>query len=241
MVDIDARRQELVAGLARVRERVRRASAAAGRDAAELTLVAVTKTFPASDIRLLADLGVTDIGENREQEAAAKAEELADLAVRWHFVGQVQTRKARSVARHADVVHSVDRLRLVAALDRAAADAGRRMRVLVQVQLDADSGQATHGGGRGGTEPADVGALADAVAATDRLELGGVMAVAPLNGDPAAAFARLAEIAAALRRTHPGAGDVSAGMSADLEAAVAAGATHLRVGSALLGRRPTLG
>jgi len=241
MADINARRQELVTGLAALRERIRRASAAAGRDPMGVTLVAVTKTFPASDIRLLVDLGVTDVGENRQLEAAAKAEELADLPVRWHFVGQVQTRKARSVALHADVVHSVDRSRLVHALDRAAAAAGRRLRVLVQVQLDPAAGQAVGSSERGGADPAAVSALADAIAATAHLEIGGVMAVAPLAGDPSSAFARLAQIAAELRRAHPEATDMSAGMSADLEAAVAAGATHLRVGSALLGRRPSLG
>lgn len=228
------RRDEVAANLAAVRERVRLACRAAARDPAEVTLVAVTKTFPASDIRLLVELGVADIGENREREAAGKAAELDDLAVRWHFVGQVQSRKARSVARFAHVVHSVDRVRLVAALDRAAAEAGRTVVALVQVGLDDRAG-------RGGARLADVPALAEAVAAAEQLELGGVMAVAPLDRDPAPAFARLADIAARLQADHPGATTVSAGMSADLEAAVNAGATHLRVGSALLGPRPPLG
>lgn len=233
------REREVAANVADVRERVRLACRAVGRDPDEITLIAVTKTFPATDARILAGLGVPDLGENREQEAVAKAAEVADLEIRWHFVGQVQTRKARSVARFAHVVHSVDRARLVVALDRAAADAGRTVRALVQVALD-DSGGGG-GEGRGGAAPADVEALAASIAAADNLELGGVMAVAPPGEDPAPAFARLAEIAARVRSDHPGATDVSAGMSADLEVAVAAGATHLRVGSALLGRRPLLG
>lgn len=243
MVDIDARREDLAERLADVQARIQRASAAVGRDPAEVTLVAVTKTYPATDIRLLAELGVTDVGENREQEAVVKASELADLSVRWHFVGQLQTRKARSVARFADVVHSVDRERLVAALDRAAVDSGRTVRVLVQVRLDAGSDDPESGSGpdRGGAHPAEALHLANAVAAAGQLELGGVMAVAPLGVEPELAFARLAEVAARIRRLHPGATHISAGMSADLEEAIAAGATHLRVGSALLGQRPPLG
>jgi PLP dependent protein len=156
-----------------------------------------------------------------------------DLPVRWHFVGQVQTNKARSVARYADWVHAVDRPRLVHALDAAAARAGRRLTCLVQVALDDDPG-------RGGTVAADVPELADAVAAADALDLGGVMAVAPLGADPRAAFTRLARVAEEVRAAHPQARAVSAGMSADLEEAVACGATHVRVGSALLGNRPPL-
>lgn len=239
MTDPGERERDIATNLADVRDRVRRACHAAGRDPDEITLIAVTKTFPATDARVLAGLGVSDLGENREQEAVAKAAEIADLEIRWHFVGQVQTRKARSVAKFADVVHSVDRVRLVVALDRAADGAGRTVRALVQVALDASGGGG--GEGRGGAAPADVESLAASIAAADNLELGGVMAVAPPGDDPAPAFARLAEIAARVRSDHPSATDVSAGMSADLEAAVAAGATHLRVGSALLGRRALLG
>lgn len=233
----DDRRDELAANLAAVRQRVADACAGAGRDVGDLTLVVVTKTFPADDVRRLAGLGVTDVGENRDQDAAPKALACADLALRWHFVGQLQTNKARSVATYADVVHAVDRPRLVAAIDTAASKAGRVVRALVQVDLD----ETGAGEGRGGARPDDVPALADALAAAQHLELGGVMAVAPLGGDPRAAFDRLARIAERVRRDHPRATDVSAGMSADLEAAVAAGATHLRVGSAVLGRRPRNG
>ncbi|MEU6035006.1 YggS family pyridoxal phosphate-dependent enzyme [Actinomadura sp. NPDC047616] len=237
----EARREELAANLAEVRKRIAAACAAAGRDAGEVTLVAVTKTFPASDVRLLAELGVTDVAENRDQEARPKAEDCAGLPLRWHFVGQLQTNKARSVAAYADVVQSVDRVRLVRALSDAATRAGRTLRCLIQVSLDEpEPGQGGRGpaaGTRGGADPADVPALADAIATADGLELDGVMAVAPLGGDPSVAFARLARIAADLRREHPGATVMSAGMSGDLEQAVTCGATHVRVGTALLGGR----
>lgn len=225
------RRAELERNLAAVRERIDRACAAAGRDPADLTLVAVTKYFPASDVDLLADLGVRAVGENRDQEAAAKFAEVArrpDLEV--HFIGQLQSNKASSVVGYADVVQSVDRPKLVGALDRAAGRAGRRLRVLVQVALDEAEG-------RGGAAPADVPGLADAVAASDHLDLCGVMAVAPLGADPAPAFARLRDVSDGIRAAHPEATWISAGMSGDLEEAVAHGATHLRVGTAILGSR----
>src|SRR4051794_30336627 len=156
------RREDLAANLAAVRERIAAACAAAGRDPGEVTLIAVTKTFPASDVRLLAELGVTDVAENRDQEAAPKVADCADLLLTWHFVGRLQTNKARSVAMYADVVHSVDRPRLVAALSTAAVRAGRNIRCLVQVSLEADG--AGRGTGRGGASPAEVPALADALA-----------------------------------------------------------------------------
>lgn len=224
------RGNELAANLTSVRRRIETACAAAGRDAADVTMIAVTKTFPASDVRLLAELGVTDIGENRDQEAAPKAAACADLTLTWHFVGQLQTNKARSVVTYADVVHSVDRPRLVTALSAAATRAGRVPRCLVQVALDDDSA-------RGGARTGDVPALAAQIAAADGLELGGVMAVAPLGADPGAAFAVLADVAAELRAEYPAATIISAGMSGDLEQAITCGATHVRVGTALLGGR----
>jgi pyridoxal phosphate enzyme (YggS family) len=198
--------------------------------------VVVTKTWPASDVRLLAALGITDVAENRDQEARPKQAECADLGLRWHFVGQLQRNKARHVAAYADQVESIDRPELATALDRAAAEAGRAIDTLLQVEL-ADPPR-TH---RGGVVPADVAALADHVATCTALRLRGLMAVAPLGEDPRAAFARLAEVAAALRRDHPEASVLSAGMSHDLEEAVEAGATHVRVGTAVLGGRPGLG
>jgi pyridoxal phosphate enzyme (YggS family) len=225
------RRSELASNLAAVRARLAAACDAAGRGHDELTLVAVTKSWPADDVRLLAGLGVTDVGENRDQEAAAKHADCVDLGLRWHFVGQLQRNKARSVAGYADVVHSVDRLRLVPALASAAADAGRSVTALIQVDLDSVPDP-----GRGGVEPGAVAELAAAVA-DSALTLGGVMAVAPPGEDPDRAFGRLVEVAAALRADHPAATFVSAGMSGDLEAAVRHGATHVRIGTALLGRR----
>jgi len=224
------RREELALRLAEVRDRIAKACEAAGRDVSELTLIAVTKTKPASDVRLLSELGVRDIGENRDAEAAPKVAECADLDLTWHFVGQLQTNKCASVARYASVVHSVDRPRLISALGKAARRAGRVIECLVEVSLDSDPA-------RGGTLAEQVPALAGALAAEEGLVLGGVMAIAPLSMPPAYAFARLMVSAAAVREVRPGATVVSAGMSGDLEAAVEAGATHLRIGTALLGDR----
>lgn len=232
---------QLAANLARVEERIADACATAGRDRKEVTLIVVTKTYPATDVRLLAGLGVREVAENRDQEAGPKAEATADLPLSWHFVGQLQTNKARSVVRYADHVHSVDRLRLVGALSSAATAAGRRIGCLVQVALDAESGDR---GERGGVAPDAVPALADALASAPGLRLDGLMTVAPLSGayagQPRAAFDRLMEISSRLRETHPAATMVSAGMSQDLDEAVTAGATHVRVGTAVLGVRPGL-
>ncbi|HEX6445973.1 MAG TPA: YggS family pyridoxal phosphate-dependent enzyme [Streptosporangiales bacterium] len=228
---MDERRAELAANLAAVEKRLTDACEAAGRRREDVTLIAVTKTFPASDVRLLADLGVRHVGENRDQDAAPKAEACADLDLTWHFVGALQTNKARSVARYADWVHSVDRDRLVTALGKAAHAAGRTLRCLVEVRLGA-------GEERAGAEPADVPRLAELVASTDGLTLGGVMGIAPLDAPPEPAFVSLAEVAEQVRRVDGGATAISAGMSADLEAAVCHGATHVRIGTALLGIRP---
>jgi PLP dependent protein len=230
-----SRSDELAANLAAVRQRIAAATAAAGRDAGDVTVIAVTKTWPAADVRLLSELGVADVGENRDQEAGPKHAACADLPLRWHFVGQVQRNKAASVASYADVVHSVDRTVLVEALDHHAERHGRRVTALVQVALDGAPG-------RGGVPPERVGEIAVAVARSASLDLGGVMAVAPLGADADTAFARLAEVAAELRAEYPGATVVSAGMSGDLEAAIRHGATHVRVGTALLGHRsPSFG
>lgn len=234
------RRGELARNLEVQRARIAAACAAAGRDPAEITLVAVTKTFPADDVLHLAALGVHDVGENRDQDAAPKAAAVAaaGVAVRWHFVGQLQRNKCRSVAGYADLVHSIDSVRLV----RAMAGAVERQRdrpldVLIQISIDGDPAR---GGAveSGDDRDRDLAAIAEEIAAhPGTLRLRGVMAVAPMDWDPAAAFARLAETAARVRGDHPGATIVSAGMSADLEAAVAAGATHVRLGSAILGNR----
>ena len=238
--DRATRRDELSAGLAQVEERIAAACRVAGRSRAEVRLIVVTKYFPPSDIELLCELGVTDIGENRDQEASAKIRALPDEVrqrVRLHFIGQLQSNKAGSLATYVDTVHSVDRDKLVHALDRAAATAGREIGALVQVSL---SGEVA-GSGRGGIPPDAVPELANSIAAAQHLRLRGLMAVAPLGVDPGEAFEELATVARAVRADHPEATWISAGMSADLEAAVANGATHLRVGSAILGSRPPVG
>ena len=227
------RTDEIREGLSRVRTRIRDACGEAGRDPDEVTLVVVTKFFPASDVRVLADLGVTHVGENRHQEAVDKAAECADLALTWHFVGGLQSNKAAAVASYADVVESVDRTKLVRGLQRGAHERGRDLDVLLQVSLDPPGAS-----GRSGVEPADLDALAAAVDEAGALRLRGLMAVAPLGEEPDAAFARLADIRARFVTSHPQATVLSAGMSGDLEAAVGAGATHVRVGSAILGPRP---
>lgn len=236
----DSREVELAANLATVRERIAAACAAAGRPSDEVTLVAVTKTYPAADVVRLAALGVPDIGENRDQEAAPKAAEVAAAGarVRWHFVGRLQRNKARSVAGYADLVHSVDSVRLARALAGAARERPAPLGVLVQVSLDGD---ASRGGAvPDGPQDVDVDRVADAVAEAGSLVLRGVMAVAPMGWEPAAAFARLADVAQRLRRRYPEAAVISAGMSGDLEAAVEYGATHVRIGAALLGNRAPL-
>ena len=236
------RRAELAVNLAKVEERIAAACVAAGRKREEVTLIVVTKTYPASDVRMLAELGVRHVAENRDQDAAPKAAECADLALSWHFVGQLQTNKVRSVVGYADVVQSVDRSRLVTALSKEAERSGRQLGCLIQVALDAG---ASGRGERGGVGPGGIGELADLVAGAPGLRLDGLMTVAPLTGEYAGrqqeAFGRLMDLSTDLRRAHPAANMVSAGMSADLEQAVAAGATHVRVGTAVLGVRPRLG
>ncbi|GAB3646176.1 YggS family pyridoxal phosphate-dependent enzyme [Streptomyces sparsus] len=242
MSNAAARGTELAANLERVEQRLTRACEQAGRDRSEVTLIVVTKTYPASDVRLLAELGVRHVAENRDQDAAPKAADCADLPLTWHFVGQLQTNKVRSVASYCDVVHSVDRLRLVRALSSAAERRDGPLDCLVQVGLDRESGE---GAGRGGAAPDLVPELAAAITAAPGLRLAGLMTVAPLAGPyagrPGAAFERLREISTDLRATDPAANMVSAGMSSDMEEAVAAGATHVRVGTAVLGDRPRLG
>ena len=179
------RHDEVAARLAEVRERIAAACAEAGRSAGDVTLTVVTKFFPVSDVHLLADLGIRDVGENRHQEAEAKAVACADLRMRWHFIGNLQSNKAAAVARYADVVESVDRPKLLSGLTRGAHERDVVVDCLVQVNLDADAGAGT---GRGGAAPADVLPLAERVAAAEGLRLRGVMAVAPPGEEPRAAF-----------------------------------------------------
>ncbi|MDX6344973.1 MAG: dependent protein [Trebonia sp.] len=254
-----SRPAELSRNLAATRNRIAAACAATGRDPAEITLIAVTKTYPASDVLALAGLGLTDFGENRDQEAAPKAAAVAAAGqpVTWHFIGQLQTNKAHSVAGYADLVHSVDRIRLVRALGAAARTAARDLTCLVQVSLDTgglDTGglDAGDAGGRaltaertaqhaaqarGGVPPAMLAEVAAAIEAEDGLTLGGLMAVAPRDADPKGAFAPLRQLSDVIRSVNASATLISAGMSGDLEAAIECGATHLRIGTALLGDR----
>ncbi|GAA3335012.1 YggS family pyridoxal phosphate-dependent enzyme [Curtobacterium albidum] len=221
------------ARLASVRSGIADAARAAGRSVDDLTLVVVTKYHPASLVRELAALGVTDVGENRHQEAQAKAAELADLDLTWHFVGQLQSKKARQVRRYADVVQSLDRDSVVDAFAPTEAEPDPRViDGFVQVNLTDDPG-------RGGVQPDDVEAMVTRVLDTGTIRLRGVMAVAPLDEEPRRAFARLRTISERVVSLAPDATDVSAGMSGDYADAIAEGATHLRIGTAITGNRPT--
>lgn len=228
-----SRREELALGLAAVRRRIEDACRESGRDADEVTLIVVTKFFPADDVRLLAELGVRHVGENRHPEGRDKQAECAELPLTWHYIGGLQSNKAAAVASYADAIHSIDRLKLVTAVQRGAHERAGRVDCLIQVSLDRP--EAT---GRAGADPGEVAALATAIEQQGALRLRGLMAVAPLGEDPAKAFARIASIRTELLARHPEAGWLSAGMSGDLETAVKAGATHVRIGSAVLGPRP---
>lgn len=223
---------DLATRLGEVDASVADAARAAGRRPEEITRIVVTKFHPAALVRRLHELGVRDVGENRQQELTEKASELASISdLAWHFVGQAQTNKARAIRAAAAAVHSVDRPRLIRALDAAAPDEGSVLDILLQINLTDDPG-------RGGVSPENLGALAEAAAAARSLRVRGVMAVAPLNMEPAAAFARVAKCSEQLRAVVPQANWISAGMSADFAAAIDAGATHLRIGSAITGPRP---
>lgn len=221
---------ELGARLDHIRARIDAACSAANRSADEITLIVVTKFHPAQLIRDLLTLGVRDIGENRHQEAQAKHDELSELDLRWHFIGQLQSKKARQVARYADVIHAIDREALVDALQPIE----RIIDCFVQVNLTDDPG-------RGGAAPADLLALTERVLETPTLRLQGVMAVAPLDEEPARAFERLHGYSEQVQSLSPSATSLSAGMTQDFEDAIAWGATHLRIGTAITGNRPPQG
>ncbi|MGO4487550.1 YggS family pyridoxal phosphate-dependent enzyme [Microbacterium sp. 2RAF4] len=223
----------LAARLSAIDDEIAAAANAVGRNHDEITRIVVTKFHPASLVRDLHELGVRDVGENRQQELSAKESELTELDLRWHFIGQGQTNKASAIRRSAAVVHSVDRDRFADALHRAADD-DDRLDVLVQINLTDDPG-------RGGVAPAQAVALAEHVLSLPSLRLRGVMAVAPLDEEPAPAFARLHGIAESVRAIDPSASWISAGMTGDFVEAIAAGATHLRIGSAITGPRPERG
>lgn len=235
---------QLTAGLAAVRSRLARAAEAAARPVDGITLLPITKYFPATDAAILWRLGCRVFGESKDQEATAKIAEFArlvpDATARWHMVGRIQRNKAKHIARWADTVHSVSTGKVAAALDDGAAKAleeGRRtrpLRVFVQISLDGD----TERGGVDIGEPGEVDRLCAQVAESEALDLAGLMAVPPLGADPDTAFAALAAEHRRILAAHPGATELSAGMSGDLEAAVRHGSTCVRVGTALMGMRP---
>jgi pyridoxal phosphate enzyme (YggS family) len=234
MSDSLDRREQIQRGLDLTEERISAACHAAGRDRGDVHLIVVTKTWPVEDLRVLAELGVREVGENKAGDLADKRQQLAGAHLTWHFIGQLQSNKARLVAQHADVVQSIDRPKLIAVLSRERVGAreemgwegSRPLECLVQVSLD--------------VEPTIARELADQIAGSPGLRLRGVMGVAPLEGSARGAFERLRDVADLIRADHPDAIWISAGMSGDLEEAVAEGATHLRVGSAILGSRSIL-
>lgn len=223
---------ELQANLQDVELSISDACRAAKRNRTDITLIAVTKTWPASDVDLLASLGVTDVGENRDQEAKPKHDEVLAKNLVWHAIGQIQTNKAKSIAGWADVVHSVDRMDLVNALAKAVVEREKPLRVLIQANLDPAPID-----NRGGALQNDIIKLAESIAASPGLRLQGLMGVAPLDGDDEAAFAKLQDSAMAIQTSFPEANWISAGMSGDFAIALKYGATHLRIGSSILGKR----
>jgi len=207
---------------------VAEAARAAGRDPADITTVVVTKFHPVSLIRELHALGHRDIGENRHQEAVAKHEETADLDLVWHFVGQLQSNKAKAVAHYADVIHSIDRESLLAKLS----DQDRHVDIFIEVNLTEDPG-------RGGVMPEGLNDLVEKTLSINQVTLRGLMAVAPQNEEPARAFERVNALRGGLLALAPHATDLSLGMSGDFAEAISAGATHLRIGTAITGKRPS--
>ncbi|MGU3294113.1 YggS family pyridoxal phosphate-dependent enzyme [Williamsia sp. M5A3_1d] len=232
--------RELSDNLYAARERLAQACAAAGRDVGDVDLLVVTKFFPAADVRALIGLGVRAFGESREPEAGRKAAELradTDESLAFHMIGQIQRKKAKTVGRWADRVHSLDSARLADALDTAVAaalDDGDRndpLEVLLQLNLDSDPD-------RGGVVMGDLEGLADHVAGLDHLRLRGLMVIAPQSETPEAWLERAASIRTGFLAHRPDAVEFSAGMSGDLDEAVRHGSTCVRVGTAIMGARP---
>ena len=220
---MSSRKDEIAQNLQEVKERIKSAANSVNRDPAEIQLIVVTKTFPISDIEILRELGETNFGENRDQEAGPKAEM---ISATWHFQGQIQSNKIKSICQWADVIHSISSEKEILKF----AQSERKHQVFLQVSLD---GQV----GRGGANPVDLAQLADLVNESNNLELLGLMAVAPLGVEPMKAFADLAQINQGFAGQFPNSKFLSAGMSGDFEAAIKNGATHIRVGSSILGSR----
>ena len=218
------RRTEIAERLLDVQERIAVAAKKAQREPADLTLIAVTKTFPISDIEILSELGVQEFGENRDSDAAPKA---AAVPGRWHFQGQIQSNKLKSICSWAHVIHSLDELRHFQVIEKFAT---HPLEIFLQVNLD---GLAE----RGGAAIESLYPLASIIQAHPVHRLAGLMAVAPLGIDPEIAFGNLHEIQRGFLRDFPSAKSLSAGMSQDFEIAISHGATHLRIGSQIMGSR----
>jgi len=231
MFPISSSSPSLAERLEEVRAGIVAAAAEAGRKVDDITMIVVTKFYPASLVRELYALGVREVGENRHQEAQAKAAELADLDVGWNFIGQLQSKKAKQVRAYAHSVHSLDRASVIEALGSSD---GTTIECFVQLNLTDDPG-------RGGVQPAELERTTELVLATPGLELLGVMAVAPVGEEPRPAFVRVREASERMQRLAPGAHYISTGMSGDYREAILEGATHLRIGSAITGNRPTPG
>lgn len=236
------RKSEISANIERVEAQIARALVASGRNRSEITLIAVTKNFPSSDIEILYELGIREFGENRDQEARTKVQEVGQRLgdrrneVRWHFQGQLQRNKLASISSWADMVHSVDDLKYLKGLSQGAVQRGRQIQALIQICLDQ-----TPSPGRGGTDFQEalevISAYEGSRSELSGIALVGVMGVAPLDLPPAEAFSRLAQIFGELQVAYPSLQILSAGMSGDFSEAIIAGATHLRIGSSILGSR----
>ena len=218
------RRSEITSNLQAVRDEISKAVASAGRSLDEITLIAVTKTFPASDVEILRDLGITHFGENRDSDAAPKASTVAGT---WHFQGQIQSNKLKSITTWANVIHSLDEIRHFEVIEKSAP---HPLDIFCQVSLDGSEG-------RGGVSEQKLYELAQAIEKSATHRLLGLMAVAPLGVDPPAAFSKLSAIHKAFMADFPKANKLSAGMSGDYKEAIAHGATHIRIGSSILGSR----
>lgn len=213
--------------------RIRAAADAANRDAAEVTLVVVTKNHPAELVLELLACGARHFGENRDQEAAPKAEAVraqSPIAHDWHFVGQLQSNKVKSMLDYTSVLHSLDRPSLLAELVKQLDRREQTLDVFIELNLTDDPG-------RGGIQPANLEEFAESVLGQPRLNLLGVMGVVGLGVEPERDFERIRQSSELLRRLSSDSRFISAGMSGDFETAIAFGATHLRIGSAITGPR----
>jgi hypothetical protein len=223
-----SRKDQILSNLKSVKEKISAAAQAAGRSPSEITLIAVTKTFPVSDLEILYELGVRNFGENRDQEAAPKVSALpADIT--WHFQGGIQSNKLKSISNWASVIHSVDKFKYAQMISQFSV--GKTKEIFIQVSLD------TLPQSREGVDPADLMQLAEQIMSLPNLEVKGLMAVAPLDQPTEQAFVRLQQIQQKFIQLYPAASSLSSGMSGDYELAISLGATHVRIGSSILGNR----